>query len=268
MVTILERMAEFSELSSWAIWESSSENKVFEKESDMNPNIDFSNYTEQLQKTNIVFVAMNPGGTFSEEEAKNATRKVDEPKEKWLSFHTRGRSRDYLLAHAIMGTKAEGSYITDFYPIRGSKSEKVIDFVDKPENNDLKKELIKEFDEEITKLFKGKEVDEVNLICIGKDTYNWAVDNLVNGNFKNVYKAFRINHYSSENRWLGKYAKEMGKSVSEYYSKEVEEVLKKISWCNWFTGEAFQKLSSTLMITFAEKLPATGDYASTGGAAK
>ncbi|WP_285123140.1 hypothetical protein, partial [Lactococcus petauri] len=112
-----KQMEEYSALASWAIWESTRYDGGFHKESDLVMDIDFTKYEDDLQKSNTVFVAMNPGGEFDKDKSKLSTRKRNSIERSWNNFHNVGRSRDYLLAQAIKSTPESGSYMTDFFPI-------------------------------------------------------------------------------------------------------------------------------------------------------
>ena len=107
---ILKRMECYSDLGSWAIWESNNGN-FFEKEKDLDENINFVEYIDKLQPSNYVILGMNPGGVFDEERAKVSTRKSSSNLRKWSNFHNVGKSRDYLLASAVMETKLYGSKV-------------------------------------------------------------------------------------------------------------------------------------------------------------
>ncbi|OAZ17659.1 hypothetical protein V425_01120 [Lactococcus lactis RTB018] len=115
----IDRMEEYSALSSWAIWESIRPDGEFTKEKDLVKvkDIDFSKYEHRLQKSNTIFVAMNPGGKFDEEKSKLATRKREDTEKPWNNFHNGGSSNDHLLAQAIKDTPESGSYITDFFQL-------------------------------------------------------------------------------------------------------------------------------------------------------
>ncbi len=197
-MNILEKMEPYSGLSSWAIWESSNPNGLLEKEKDLIEDMDFNKYVGTLQQSNYVILAMNPGGAYNEEIALNSTRKIRTDNRKWSNFHNIGRSRDFLLGRAIMETKLKGSYMTDLFPIVGSKSNDIKKFINDKKNKTLVDNLIKEFDEEMNCLLPNEK--EIRLICIGKDVFNWANKLLVeNKNLKFNYCPHEFPHYSSAN---------------------------------------------------------------------
>lgn len=201
MQDYLKRMQNYSDLSSWAVWESHREDGSFTEEKDMNENIDFSKYKSELQKSNYILLAMNPGGEFSEEAANNSSRKSNKNDRPWSNFHNQGRSRDYLLAEAIRQTKLSGSYMTDIFPIVGSDSKIVEKFINDKKNIKLAARLIKEFDEEINQLLPNYE--EVILFCIGRTTEKWALKFLGKNKLKldlnKKYDVHYLPHYSRTN---------------------------------------------------------------------
>lgn len=226
MKDYIECMKNYSALASWAVWESNSNDGEFKKEKDLVENINFSNYKSCLQKSNTVFLAMNPGGTFNEDEAKKATRIRKASKRSWSNFHNVGKSRDYLLAQAIKNTPEWGSYMTDIFPIVGSDSSVITKFINSKENKEIVEKLILEFDEEMSLLFSKDK--EVKLLCIGKSSYNWANKFLVNSNIplKKTYKTFYLPHYSGANNGgIKNKAIELG--VENYYPTVIKTLLKK-----------------------------------------
>ena len=193
---ILKRMEAYSDLGSWAIWESN--NNLFTKEEDLNKNINFKTYINELQPSNYVILAMNPGGMFDEQQAKKATRKSSSNSRKWSNFHNIGKSRDYLLAAAIMDTKLKGSYMTDLFPFIGSDSNIIEKFVNNSKNNDIVSRIVNEFDEEMSCLLPNQ--NEVILICLGRKVESWANKYLVqNLKIQKEYKAYYFQHYSKSN---------------------------------------------------------------------
>lgn len=198
---ILERMGKYSDLGSWAIWESNNNNNLFTKEGDLNEEINFKTYIKELQPSNYVILAMNPGGIFDEEQAKKATRKSSSNSRKWSNFHNNGKSRDYLLAAAIMDTKLKGSYMTDLFPFIGSDSKVIEKFVKNPNNNDIVRRIVEEFDKEMSCLLPDQ--NEVILICLGKNVESWAkkylVQNVQNFELQKKYEAYYFQHYSQSN---------------------------------------------------------------------
>lgn len=222
----IERMKGYSALASWAIWESNREDGEFKKEIDLVEEIDFSKYENSLQNSNAIFVAMNPGGIYNEEKAKLSTRKKSDKERGWNNFHNVGKSRDYLLAQAIKDTPESGSYMTDFFPICGSKGSEVKSFINSKENKELVEKLVLELDEEISLLLPSE--NEVRLICIGKDSFEWASKFLIKADLplKKAYKIFCIPHYSgSNNGGIKKKADELG--VENYYPTVVKTLLEK-----------------------------------------
>lgn len=220
----IEKMREYSALASWAIWESKRSDGEFKNEKDLVEDIDFTKYENQLQKSNTIFVAMNPGGEFNEKQSKKATRRIENKERPWNNFHNIGKSRDYLLAQAIKDTPEEGSYMTDFFPIIGSDSSKITKFIRSKDNKELIKNLILEFDQEISKLL----LKEVKLICIGKKSYEWSEKFLIKSNYqlKNKYKIFYIPHYSGANNGgIKNEAEKLG--VENYYPTVVKTLLEK-----------------------------------------
>lgn len=222
----IEQMEEYSALASWAIWESTRDDGEFHKESDLVMDIDFTKYEDDLQKSNTVFVAMNPGGEFDKEKSKLSTRKRNATERSWNNFHNIGRSRDYLLAQAIKSTPESGSYMTDFFPIVGSKSSEIKKFINSKENKELIENLVLEFDEEMLTLLP--EESEVRLLCIGKQSFEWANKFLLQEVFplQKSYSIFYLPHYSgSNNGGISRMAKELG--VENYYPTVVKTLLEK-----------------------------------------
>lgn len=222
----VEKMKNYSALGSWAIWESNRNDGEFIQEADLVEDIDFIKYENQLQKSNTVFVAMNPGGEFDKGKSKLSTRKKEDKERPWNNFHNVGRSRDYLLAQAIKNTPESGSYMTDFFPIIGSDSAKVKKFINSKENKELVEKLVLEFDEEISLLLPQEK--EVRLICIGNTPFDWAKKFLINPEIplKKDYKIFKIPHYSgSNNGGIKRKAEELG--VDNYYPEVVKTLLEK-----------------------------------------
>ncbi|WP_423892611.1 hypothetical protein [Filifactor alocis] len=197
-MSFLEKMEKYSKFGSWAVWESTNPNGLFEKEQDMNENIDFIQYANELQPSNYVILAMNPGGTFNEHNAKKATKKAKVSGRRWSNFHNIGRSRDYLLAKAIMSTRCYGTYMTDLFPVVGSASKDVEKFINNKNNINVVNRFIKEFDEEMSCLLPNE--SEIILICIGKYVYKYAKKYLINNsNLEKKYKPYQFPHYSSQN---------------------------------------------------------------------
>lgn len=220
-MNILEKMEPYSGLSSWAMWESNNPNGLLEKEKDLVEDMDFNKYVSILQPSNYIILAMNPGGVYNEEVARKSTRKISAINRKWSNFHNIGRSRDFLLGRAIMETKLKGSYMTDLFPIVGSKSDVIKKFINDKNNKLFVSNLIKEFDEEMNCLLPNEK--EIRLICIGKDVYNWANKLLVeNKNLKFKYKTYEFPHYSAANS-----AQVSNKENSEkFYSKVIKQKIK------------------------------------------
>lgn len=141
---------------------------------------------------------MNPGGRYNEDNAKKATRKVVNNKRQWSNFHNIGRSRDYLLGRAMMETKFKGSYMTDLFPVEGSPSKEVKNFIENKDNSNLVNRLIEEFDEEMTCLLPNQK--EIRLICLGSTVAKWAKIFLVgNEKLNKTYSIYKLPHYSSSN---------------------------------------------------------------------
>ncbi|CDG04409.1 hypothetical protein [Lactococcus lactis] len=222
----IEKMKDYSALASWAIWKSNRDDREFINEADLVENIDFIKYEHQLQKSNTIFVAMNPGGEFDEEKAKLSTRKREDKERPWNNFHNVGRSRDYLLAQAIKDTPESGSYMTDFFPIVGSKSAEIKKFINSKKNTELIEKLVLEFDEEISLLLPKEKT--IKIICIGQNPFDWAKKFLKNDKFllKKEYKIFCIPHYSGANNGgINSKANELG--VENYYPTVVKTLLEK-----------------------------------------
>lgn len=215
-------MKDYSALASWAIWESNRDDGEFINKVDLVEDIDFNKYEHQLQKSNTIFVAMNPGGEFVEEKSKLASRKREDKERPWNNFHNVGISGDYLLAQAIKDTPESGSYMTDFFPIVGSKSGEVKKFINSKNNTELIEKLVLEFDEEISLLLPKEKT--IKIICIGQKTFDWAKKFLKNDKFE--YKIFCIPHYSRANKaGIKRKAKELG--VENYYPTVVKTLLEK-----------------------------------------
>lgn len=217
----LEVMKEYSDLGSWAIWESTNRDNLFEKEGDLKEDLDFGKYINTLQKTNCVILGMNPGGIFNEENARKVSRKTPRTISRpWNNFHNIGRSRDYLLAQAIKDTPLRGSYMTDILPIVGSKSKGVKEFINAKGNSHFIQKLMIELDSELSILLPND--DEVRLFCLGKDTEKWADNYLVNSNLplKKSYKVFYLPHYSGANRHVSN-----DPTKENYYPKVIRKHL-------------------------------------------
>lgn len=222
MENYLKKMENYSGLGSWAIWKSIRKDGSFQKEQDLDTEMNFEFYVEDLQKSNTVFLAMNPGGEFNEEEAKQSTRKIKDCEKKWNNFHNIGRSRDYLLAEAIKDTPEIGSYMTDVFPIAGSNSSIVKKFINAKENADIVNRLILEFDEEMSLL----DLNNIRLLCLGKSSFDWVNKFLIKSEIplKNSYRAFYLPHYSGANNGgIKKMAEKLG--VENYYPAVVKKLL-------------------------------------------
>ncbi len=167
MKSIITKMADYSWLGSWAIWENDKGEEGFSKSTDIRENIDFNKYEKELQQNNFVILAMNPGGESNLNDLNNLSRKkqVTNP---WNNFHNKGRSNDHFLASAFNKSKLRGSYMTDFLPIIGSESNKISEIINDLEKNNKKvlERLVRELDTEISTLLPDYE--EVNLICLGE----------------------------------------------------------------------------------------------------
>lgn len=220
-MNILRRMEDYSDLGSWAIWESTKHDR-FETEDDMNENIQFEKYVGKFQPSNYVLLAMNPGGIFDQDKAKQSTRKSSHNKRRWANFHNIGKSRDYLLAAAVMETKLHGSYMTDFFPFIGSDSKAVERFVKAPDNADVIDRLIHEFDDEMNCLLPNQ--NEIILICLSRLVEKWSKKYLVkNPNLQKKYTIYYFPHYSPVNTHVSSkkdsdkyYPKEFRKKIVEY----------------------------------------------------
>lgn len=219
MKDYLNLMKEYASLSSWAIWESKN-NEKFEKEADMEVNIDFNKYKDKLQKSNYVVLGLNPGNYKDIPKETFFSRKEKLDLKDWNNFHNVGRSRDYLLAEAIRGTVVEGSYMTDLLSIYCSDSSKISSIV--KNNKDKVIESIIEFDESMSKLIDKS--DTIILICLGTKTYNYAsrflVKNELNVNLKKKYLAYKFHHYSGANRHVSSNCEK-----DNYYPKIFKETL-------------------------------------------
>ena len=225
---LLETMYDYSGLGSWAVWESEREDGSFKNDKDIKIDIDFSLYKNELQKTNTVILAMNPGGTFIEKDAETATRKIKFGDYNWGNFHSQG-GNDSRLAEALRNTPEWGSYMTDIFPIVGSDSETITKFINNKKNENVVQRLIHEFDEEMLLLFSGK--SEIELLCIGDKSFKWAKKFLVGRNskisgLKNTYKIYQLPHYSgSANGSISKKCVDLGfkkkedKLEAKHYSK-------------------------------------------------
>lgn len=201
MSNLLNTMEEYSWLASWAIWESLNPTTNFSSSKDIKENIDFNDYQNDLQKNNIVIIAMNPGGESNISDLQNVTRKRKESINSWKNFHSRGRSNDHHLASAFNDSKARGAYMTDFFPIVGSDSSKITDVIDtlKSEEPEQIKRLVKELDDELSTLLPT--YNEVNLICLGSVAEKWAKTFLSNPKTKyedlnKTYNVYKVFHHS------------------------------------------------------------------------
>lgn len=227
MKNYLEKMREYSWLASWAIWESEN-GEHFLKEADLKEDIDFSEYKNKLNPSNFVILGLNPG------KLPNIETGVIYPRSRidnfdvrpWSNFHNVGRSRDYLLAEAVMGTVLEGSYMTDLFPIYTSNSgEDIKKFIAKSDNKEALKKSIIEFDFEMDALFHNYET--VRLICIGNDAYYYAneylIENSLNLKLNKSYETYKFYHYSGMNRKVSSkvekdnyYPKLFKQTINEY----------------------------------------------------
>lgn len=200
---LIQEVKPYSHLCSWAIWESTNADKTFTKEKDLKEDIDFSIYQNELQQSNSIIIAMNPGGDFDEELARKVSRKcpnISEIKRPFNNFHNVGKSCDYRLAQALNDSKLRGSYMTDFFPIRGSNSNQITRFIEN--NPDVAERLVRELKDEIELILPKQ--DTINIICVGSTANTWADKYLKDPKFKK----FIIHHYSGAgNGHLAKYAK-------------------------------------------------------------
>jgi len=201
MKNIIEKMVDYSWLGSWAIWENDEGEEGFSKSTDIRENIDFNKYKKELQQNNFVILAMNPGGESNLDNLNNLSRKkkVTNP---WNNFHNKGKSNDHFLASAFNKSKLRGSYMTDFLPIIGSKSNEISKIVNDLEKNnkEVLERLVRELDTEMSTLLPDYE--EVNLICLGKNAADWSKKFLSDEqsrfcNLEKKYKVYQITHYSS-----------------------------------------------------------------------
>lgn len=227
MENMLLRMKDYSKIGSWAVWESHLPDGDFQKEADLIEDIDLTPYLSQLQPSNKVIIAMNPGGVFEEVVAKTVSRKQADDSRPWSNFHNVGRSRDFKLAKALNQSSLRGSYMTDFFPIIGSGSSEISRFIKKPAHREIVVGLVKELDEELSLLLPDAEV--VDLICVGNQARDWANLFLINPKTRveglnKQYQVYSIPHYSgAANGHITKLAKQRG--IKPDYPEVVKAIL-------------------------------------------
>ena len=174
---------EFGSLASWALWDKACENPKSRKNvGSMEWASDEDALIKKI-KTKFVFVAFN--GSSQHDGRTGHGQNVC-----WSNFHSSYEyGRDHKLRYAILGSIAEGSYITDL--IKNDKSKTAKERVNKyKKNRALLKKHIDTLKKEI-ELLCG--VKKPCLIALGHDTENFLKQTLE----KDGYKVFYLPHYSA-----------------------------------------------------------------------
>ena len=174
---------EFGSLASWALWDKACKKpKSRENVGSMDWKSDEDALIKKI-KTKFVFVAFN--GSSQHDGRTGHGQNVC-----WSNFHSSYEyGRDHKLRYAILGSIAEGSYITDL--IKNDKSKTAKERVNKyKKNRALLKKHIDTLKKEI-ELLCG--VKKPCLIALGHDTENFLKQTLE----KDGYKVFYLPHYSA-----------------------------------------------------------------------
>ncbi|SHM08659.1 hypothetical protein SAMN05720467_0529 [Fibrobacter sp. UWB7] len=185
----------FGSLASWALWDKASGNpKSRENVGSMEWASDEAALIKKI-KTKFVFVAFNGS---SQHNGKNG----HEQKISWSNFHSGYKyGRDHKLRYAVLGSAAEGAYITDL--IKNDKSKTAKERVNKyKENRALLEKHIDTLKREI-ELLCGKK--KPCLIALGRDTENFLRQSLE----KEGYKIFFLSHYSATTPKFDEYREQL-----------------------------------------------------------
>ena len=174
---------EFGSLASWALWDKACKKpKSRENVGSMDWKSDEDALIKKI-KTDFVFVAFNGS---SQHDGETGHKQND----CWSNFHSCYEyGRDHKLRYAILGSVAEGSYITDLIKNDKSKTakEKVNEY---KKNKALLERHIDTLKREIGLLCGAK---KPCLIALGRDTENFLKQTLE----KDGYKVFSLPHYSA-----------------------------------------------------------------------
>ena len=174
---------EFGSLASWALWDKACKKpKSRENVGSMDWKSDEDALIKKI-KTDFVFVAFNGS---SQHDGETGHKQND----CWSNFHSSYEyGRDHKLRYAILGSVAEGSYITDLIKNDKSKTakEKVNEY---KKNRALLERHIDTLKREIGLLCGAK---KPCLIALGRDTENFLKQTLE----KDGYKVFYLPHYSA-----------------------------------------------------------------------
>lgn len=174
---------EFGSLASWALWDKACKKpKSRENVGSMDWKSDEDALIKKI-KTDFVFVAFNGS---SQHDGETGHKQND----CWSNFHSCYEyGRDHKLRYAILGSVAEGSYITDLIKNDKSKTakEKVNEY---KKNKALLERHIDTLKREIGLLCGAK---KPCLIALGRDTENFLKQTLE----KDGYKVFYLPHYSA-----------------------------------------------------------------------
>ena len=192
---------EFGSLASWALWDKASENpKSRENVGSMKWADDEKNLIKKV-KTKFVFVAFN-GSSFHDGKTGHGQNVC------WSNFHSSYEyGRDHKLRYAILGSVAEGSYITDL--IKNDKPETAKEWVNKyKKNRALLKNHVDTLKREIG-LLCG--VEKPCLIALGRDTEKFLNQTLG----KEGYKVFYLPHYSATTPKFDDYRKLLKEEILE-----------------------------------------------------
>ena len=192
---------EFGSLASWALWDKACENpKSRENVGSMEWASDEDALIKKV-KTKFVFVAFN-GSSLHDGKTGHGQNVY------WSNFHSSYRyGRDHKLRYAILGSIAEGSYITDL--IKNDKSKTAKERVNKyKKNRALLEKHVDTLKKEI-ELLCG--VKKPCLIALGHDTEKFLKQTLG----KEGYKVFYLPHYSATTPKFDDYRKLLKEEILE-----------------------------------------------------
>ncbi len=191
----------FGSLASWVLWDKACGNpKSRENVGSMNWAKDEKKLIKKI-KTKFVFVAFN-GSSLHDGKTGHKQNVC------WSNFHSSYEyGRDHKLRYTILGSIAEGSYITDL--IKNDKSKTAKERVNKyKKNRTLLERHIDTLKREIVLLCGAK---KPCLIALGRDTENFLKQTIE----KDGYKVFYLPHYSAT------------KPKFDDYKKLLKEILEK-----------------------------------------
>lgn len=156
--SLLQTMADYRHISSWAVWGQVRPVAPFTSRSDLRLPIDDPRLPGALHG-NVVLVALNPGDAAADWD----------PESSWVNFHAGGRHNDHLLAEALRDTPAWGGYLADLHPtIIESDSTRV-----RPHT-----ELVTSAVESLVGQIRRLGSPDPMIVCIGKGALAGVTDNL------------------------------------------------------------------------------------------